>query len=70
MRRIAQPLAIMLSAQSGPGQKHAFDDALAHMGCPGRRTTGFRITSVCPSQLDWLGFPCHVDHAASAFGSL
>ena len=34
MRRIDGPLAIMVSGQSGPGQKHAFDDVQAHMGCP------------------------------------
>ncbi|MFT7578266.1 MAG: hypothetical protein ACI9XZ_004673, partial [Alphaproteobacteria bacterium] len=34
MRHIARPLAIMLSAKSGPGQKHAFKDAVAQMGCP------------------------------------
>ena len=37
MRHIARPLAIMLSAKSGPGQKHAFKDAVARMGCPDRR---------------------------------
>ena len=37
MRHIARPLAIMLSAKSGPGQKHAFKDAVAQMGCPDRR---------------------------------
>ena len=34
MRHIARPLAIMLSAKSGPSQLHAFKDAVAHMGCP------------------------------------
>ena len=37
MRHIARPLAIMLSAKPGPGQKHAFKDAVAQMGCPDRR---------------------------------
>ena len=34
MRHITRPLAIMLSAKSGPGQQHAFKDAMAQVGCP------------------------------------
>jgi len=35
---------------SGPGQKPAFDDALAHMGCPDRRIDRLCITCCSPSQ--------------------
>ena len=47
---------------SGPGQKPAFDHALAHVGCPDRRIDRLCITCCSPSQ------PSH--HAASAAGSL
>ena len=36
---------------SGPGQKDAFDDALAHVGCPDRRIDRLCITCCSPSQL-------------------
>ena len=39
MRHIARPLAIMLSAKSGPSQLHAFKDAVAHM----RERAGFNM---------------------------
>jgi len=35
---------------SGPGQKHAFDNALAHVGCPDRRIDRLCITCCLPSQ--------------------
>jgi hypothetical protein len=35
---------------SGPGQKHAFDDAMAHVGCPDRRIDRLCITCCSPSQ--------------------
>ena len=35
---------------SGPGQKPAFDDALAHVGCPDRRIDRLCITCCSPSQ--------------------
>src|SRR5271166_2077792 len=35
---------------SGPGQKDAFDDALAHVGCPDRRIDRLCITCYSPSQ--------------------
>ena len=35
---------------SGPGQKDAFDDALAHVGCPDRRIDRLCITCCSPSQ--------------------
>jgi len=35
---------------SGPGQKHAFDDALAQVGCPDRRIDRLCITCCSPSQ--------------------
>jgi hypothetical protein len=33
---------------SGPGQKPAFDDALAHVGCPDRRIDRLGIRAVRP----------------------
>ena len=36
---------------SGPGQKPAFDDALAHVGCPDRRIDRLCITCVRPPNL-------------------
>src|SRR5205814_1939748 len=35
---------------SGPGQKHAFDDAVAQVGCPDRRIDRLCITCCSPSQ--------------------
>jgi len=35
---------------SGPGQKHAFEDAVAHVGCPDRRIDRLCITCCSPSQ--------------------
>ena len=35
---------------SGPGQKHAFDNALAHVGCPDRRIDRLCITCCSSSQ--------------------
>jgi hypothetical protein len=35
---------------SGPGQKHAFDNALAQVGCPDRRIDRHCITCCSPSQ--------------------
>ena len=35
---------------SGPGQKHAFEDAMAHVGCPDRRIDRHCITCCSPSQ--------------------
>jgi len=35
---------------SGPGQKPAFDNALAHVGCPDRRIDRLCITGCLPSQ--------------------
>jgi hypothetical protein len=35
---------------SGPGQQHAFDDAMALMGCPDRRIDRLCITCCLPSQ--------------------
>ncbi len=35
---------------SGPGQKRAFDNALAHVGCPDRRIDRLCITCCSPSQ--------------------
>jgi hypothetical protein len=36
---------------SGPGQKPAFDDALALMGCPDRRIDGSALRAVRPPNL-------------------
>jgi len=56
---------------SGPGQKNAFDNAMAQVGCPDRRIGRLCITCCSPSQ------PSHhaalrrdLVHAASATGSL
>jgi hypothetical protein len=35
---------------SGPGQKHAFDNAMAQVGCPDRRIDRLCITCCSPSQ--------------------
>jgi hypothetical protein len=35
---------------SGPGQKHAFEDAMAHVGCPDRRIDRRCITCCSPFQ--------------------
>src|SRR5262249_20686194 len=35
---------------SGPGQKPAFDDAMAHVGCPDRRIDRLCFTCCSPSQ--------------------
>src|SRR5215475_2290972 len=35
---------------SGPGQKHAFEDAVARVGCPDRRIDRHCITCCSPSQ--------------------
>src|ERR1700756_423747 len=35
---------------SGPGQQHAFDDAMARVGCPDRRIDRLCITCCSPSQ--------------------
>ena len=35
---------------SGPGQKPAFDDAVAHLGCPDRQIDRLCITCCSPSQ--------------------
>src|SRR4051794_24942874 len=35
---------------SGPGQKPAFDNALAHVGCPDRRIDRLCITCCSPSK--------------------
>jgi hypothetical protein len=56
---------------SGPGQKRAFDNALAHVGCPDRRIDRSALRAVRPPNL-------HITpdgrrdlvHAASAAGSL
>jgi hypothetical protein len=36
---------------SGPGQRHAFDDAVALLGCPDSRIDRRCITCCSPSQL-------------------
>ena len=56
---------------SGPGQKPAFDNALAQVGCPDRRIGRLCITCCSPSQPSHHA-GCRRDpgHAASATGSL
>src|SRR6266540_1894076 len=56
---------------SGPGQKPAFDNAVAHVGCPDRRIDRLCITCCPPSQPSHHA-ECRRDlgHAASATGSL
>ena len=36
---------------SGPGQEDAFDDAMALVGCPNRRSTGSAVRAVRPPNL-------------------
>ena len=56
---------------SGPGQKPAFDDALAHVGCPDRRIDRLCITCCSPPNLHITpGDRRDLVHAASATGSL
>jgi hypothetical protein len=56
---------------SGPGQNPAFEDAMAHVGCPDRRIDRHCITCCSPSQPS-VTPDCRRDfvHAASATGSL
>jgi len=43
---------------SGPGQQHAFEDAMAHVGCPDRRIDRRCIKCCSPSQpLRHTGYP-------------
>ena len=57
---------------SGPGQKHAFDDALALVGCPDRRIDRLCITccSPFPTFTSRRGIRRNLVYAASATGSL
>src|SRR5262247_3484738 len=56
---------------SGPDQKHAFEDAMARVGCPDRRIDRHCITCCSPSQpLCHAGYPARFLYAASATGSL
>jgi len=57
---------------SGPGQKHAFEDAVAHVGCPDRRIDRRCITCCSPSQPSrHAGVSgCDLVYAARAAGSL
>jgi hypothetical protein len=57
---------------SGSGQQHAFDDAMAHVGCPDRRIDRRCIKCCSPSQpLRHAGLSgCEPVHAARAEGSL
>jgi hypothetical protein len=56
---------------SGPGQKPAFEDAMAQVGCPDRRIDRLCFTCCSPSQPSrrarWLA---RSGYAASATGSL
>jgi len=56
---------------SGPGQKPAFDNAMAQVGCPDRRIDRLCITCCSPSQPSHhAGYRRDLVHAASATGSL
>ena len=57
---------------SGPGQKHAFDNALALVGCPDRRIDRLCITccSPFPTFTSRRGIRRDLVYAASATGSL
>src|SRR5262249_55226179 len=56
---------------SGPGQKPAFDNALALMGCPDRRIDRLRITCCSPFQPSHhAGWRRDLVYAANATGSL
>ena len=56
---------------SGPGQKPAFDNAVARVGCPDRRIDRLYITCCSPSQPSHhAGCRRDLVHAASAAGSL
>src|SRR5215475_8189652 len=57
---------------SGPGQNHAFDNALAQVGCPDRRIDRLCITCCSPSPTVHNTPDARRDlfHAASATGSL
>src|SRR5687767_10656910 len=56
---------------SGPGQKLAFDNALAHVGCPDRRIDRLCITCCSPSQPSHhAGDRRDLVYAVSAAGSL
>jgi hypothetical protein len=54
---------------SGPGQKPAFDNAMALVGCPDRRIDRLCITCCSPSQPSHHADPRR-DYAASATGCL
>ncbi|MGC1743080.1 MAG: hypothetical protein WA754_11030, partial [Pseudolabrys sp.] len=56
---------------SGPDHKHAFDNALAQVGCPDRRIDRLCITCCSPSQLHITpDIRRDLVYAASAIGSL
>ena len=57
---------------SGPGQKLAFDDAMARVGCPDRRIDRLCITCCSPSQPSHITpvARCDLVQAARATGSL
>jgi hypothetical protein len=56
---------------SGSGQQHAFEYAMARVGCPDRRIDRLCITSCSPSQPSHhAGFPARSRYRAIARGSL
>ena len=56
---------------SGPGQKVAFANAMARVGCPDRRSTGSALRAVRPPNLHITpGLRRDLVYAASATGSL
>ena len=55
----------------GPGQKHAFDDAVAQVGCPNRRIDRLCIKCCSSSQpLHHAGLTARSRYGARAAGSL
>src|SRR6478609_4071715 len=55
---------------SGPGQNLAFDNAVAHVGCPDRRIDRLCITRCSPCQPPYTPLSAYLVYAASATGSL
>ena len=49
---------------SGPGQQHAFDDAMAQVGCPDRRIDRLCITCCSPSNLTSRRMPGAISFTA------
>jgi hypothetical protein len=55
---------------SGPGQKRAFDNAVAHVGCPDRRIDRLCITWVAPPNRGSLNQRPHLWHSRAGGGAV